>query len=175
MKKLLEYIIPFEGLKNGPHRFDFNITDTFFEDYGTTIDFHHTDLQVVVNLMKSETMLVFDFSIKGHVVFPCDRCLDEYVQPINTEQKLIVKFGEEDEGDKDTVITLSHAEHEIHLAYFLNDYILLALPMKRICANQIPAKACNEAMIQRIEAMQAVPKSDNEPDPRWEGLKKLKE
>lgn len=170
MKKQLEYIIQFEGLKNGNHRFDFLITDVFFEALGTEIDFNHAQIQVAVDLVKSTTMLVFDFDIQGQALFPCDRCLDEYLQPISSSQKLIVNFGEESQSDYDSIITLSRSEYEINLAPIINDYILIALPMKRECANQISAKSCNPEMIQRIEELSVDPNSPKEPDPRWNAL-----
>ncbi len=175
VKKLQEYIINYEGLKNGSHIFDYVIKDDFFREFfeGET-EFSQTDLKATVHLMKDPTMLVFDFEILGTVNSPCDRCLDEYHQPIEIRQKLIVNFGEEDQGDDDTMITLPRSEYEIDLAPYVYDYIMLAIPMKRLCQNDVSeSKTCNQEMIEMLKAYQNSGQSSEDTDPRWEALKKL--
>lgn len=175
MRKLQEYIINYESLKAGGHKFDFQINDDFFcEFFDGETDFNHTNLQLTVNLIKEPTMLVFDFKILGTVTLPCDRCLDDYHQPIEIRQKLIANFGEEDMGDNDTIITLPHSEHEIDLAPFIYDYIMLAIPMKRLCKNDVnSAKTCNQKMLEILKTYQNSSQSSVETDPRWDALKKF--
>ncbi len=175
VRKLQEYIINYEGLKTGSHTFDFQIKDDFFREFfdGET-EFSHADLKVIVHLLKDPTMLVFDFEIPGTVNLCCDRCLDDFRQPIEIRQKLIVKFGEEDLDDDDTMITLPRSEYEINLAPYIYDYIMLAIPMKRLCQNDVSgSKICNQDMVERIKAYENSGQSTKESDPRWDALKKL--
>lgn len=175
VRKLQEYIINYEGLKTGSHTFDFQIDDDFFSEFfdGET-EFSQTDLKATVHLMKDLTMLVFDFEILGTVHLPCDRCLDDYHQPIEIRQKLIANFGEEDMGDNDSIITLPRSAHEIDLAPYIYDYIMLAIPMKRLCKNDVRGtKTCNQKMLKKIEAYRNPSQSSEQTDPRWDALKKL--
>jgi len=175
VRKLQEYIINYEGLKTGSHTFDFQINDDFFREFfdGET-EFSQTDLKATVHLMKDPTMLVFDFEILGTVNLPCDRCLDDYRQPKEIRQKLIANFGEEDLGDDDTMITLPRSEYEINLAPYIYDYIMLAIPMKRLCKNDVSGtKTCNQAMVEKIKAYRNSGQSTEVTDPRWDALKKL--
>ncbi len=53
MKKFKEFDIPFVGLKQGEHRFDYRIDNSFFEEFGYT-DFNETSLKVDVVLHKKQ-------------------------------------------------------------------------------------------------------------------------
>jgi uncharacterized metal-binding protein YceD (DUF177 family) len=173
VRKDIEYIINYEGLKTGKHQFDFNISDEFFENLAVT-EFNQANIHVAVDLMKDPTMLVFQLHHKGTVHFSCDRCLDDYQQNISGDHKLIVNFGEEDFGDNDVMITLPRSEYEINLAPFISEYIILSLPMRHLCKNDVSGKKkCNHEMIEKINKLNAVSQESSEPDPRWEGLKKL--
>ncbi|MCX7744157.1 MAG: DUF177 domain-containing protein [Flavobacteriales bacterium] len=175
MRKLQEYIINYEGLKTGSHTFDYLINDDFFREFfEAETEFSQADLKATVHLMKDPTMLVFDFEILGTVYMPCDRCLDDYHQPIEIRQKLIVNFGEEDQGDDDTIITLPRSEFEINLAPYMYDYILLSIPMKRVCQNDVnETKTCNQEMIEKLKSYRNSGQTAEETDPRWEALKKI--
>jgi len=176
VRKLQEYIIHFEGLKNGNHRFDYQINDDFFREFfDGEMEFNQSDLKATIHLMKDTSMLVFDFEISGTVNLCCDRCLDDYHQPIEIREKLIVNFGEEeDQGDDDNIITLSRSETEINLAPYNYDFIMLAIPMKRLCKNDISGcKTCNQEMVEKLRLYENSGQTSEKIDYRWDALKKL--
>ena len=53
MKELKEFIIPFVGLKLGEHRFDFKISESFFE-YFEYEDFNSVAINLDVLLIKKK-------------------------------------------------------------------------------------------------------------------------
>ena len=174
VKKNTEYIIPYEGLKQGKHSFSFEITDKFFDSFKTEHDFHDVLIQLEVDLMKDITMLIFDFKHEGIARVTCHRCLVEISQHIKANNKLIVKFGDRIEDDNDSIITLPQAEYEIDLSPFIYEYICLSFPWKFDCsAMKENDKPCDEEVLEKIAKLQ-VKNNNIEGDPRWETLKKLK-
>ena len=104
----------------------------------------------------------------------CDRCLDDMDQPIETENRLIAKFGTEYSEEDDTVI-VDENEGILDISWFIYEFIDLAIPIKHVHA---PGK-CNPAMTKVLEELSADRSSDEESsqpiDPRWSALLKLKE
>lgn len=170
----MEYIIPYEGLKNGKHEFVFQLGNAFFEKRGEQ-EFSDARVTMKVEMIKETTMLVFTFEHSGSAQMICDRCLDNYRQPVEGTNKLIVNFGEERNEEDETVIVFPRSEYEIDLAGYIYEYITLSLPWKRECAQDISrTKTCDEAMIQKIESFRSNDAEKPDDDPRWDALKKLK-
>ena len=115
-----------------------------------------------------------DFQINGTVIVPCDRCLDDMEQPIEAEGHLVAKLGTEYSEDDD-LVTIDENEGILDVAWFIYEFIALAIPIKHVHA---PGK-CNHAMIQMLEEHSSAARSSDEVeekpiDPRWSGLEKLK-
>jgi len=171
MANLKDYVISFRGLKMGNHEFDFQITDSFFEafEYSRT---QKGNIALKVILNKAENMLKLDFFFKGSVEVICDSCGDDFDFRLNFIEHLIVKFSDQEQEDSAEMIFLPSAAYEIKLAQFIYEYVNLALPMRLthpededgnpICSLDIPEE--EEELIA----------PENEVDPRWEALKKLK-
>ena len=131
-------------------------------------------------------MFEMNFQIEGVVMVPCDRCLDDMEIPIDTHNRLVVKFGKEYAEESDEVVVIPEDEGAINLAWFLYEFIALAIPMKHVHA---PGK-CNKAMMGALskhlrssaddeDYMDDVEENDadldveREIDPRWKDLKKI--
>lgn len=144
-------------------------------------------VHVKLEVKKLSMMFEMNFEIEGTVIIPCDRCLDEMEQPIETKNRLIVKFGPEYSEEDEEIVIIPEDEGKINLAWFLYEFIALAIPMKHIHA---PGK-CNKAMASKLRqhtARQANDTEDDYPldnldeeeeeandviDPRWAALKDL--
>jgi uncharacterized metal-binding protein YceD (DUF177 family) len=175
VKKNAEYIIPYEGLKEGSHSFSFEITDKFFESFETERDFKDVHIQMDVELMKDITMLVFNFHHKGNARVACDRCLAEIPQSIEANNKLIVKFGDKVEDDNEMIITLPEAEYEIDLTPFIFDYLVLSFPRRMDCSGiKESEKPCDQEVLKKMAQLQENNNDETKVDPRWDALKKLK-
>ena len=61
-----EYYIPFSGLKEGKHQFEFAIDNTFFNAYDFN-DFNTAELNIHVTLKKLSTMMELAFEASGSV------------------------------------------------------------------------------------------------------------
>lgn len=152
---------------------DFNLDNKFFADIDGE-EFQKGDVKATVTMRKNNDVFDFTFSLDGSVVVPCDRCLDDLEIEVATYNTLRVKLGENyaDEGD---VVVVPEAEGDINIAWYLYEFIVLALPMKRVHA---PGK-CNHEMTGKLKKhscrVEEEDGNDEERniDPRWESLKNI--
>jgi uncharacterized metal-binding protein YceD (DUF177 family) len=172
LKSLRTYAIPFTGLKLGKHRFDFEVTDTFFDEFEYSL-VKKADLNCVVELDRQETMLILNFHIKGYIGMTCDRCLSALPQEIEIEEQQIAKFSEEDIDDEE-IITLTKNDHEINIAGLIYEYINVAAPLIAVCSEKGNTPYCDREMLDRLEKLSASDEQTEQPDPRWDALKKIK-
>lgn len=180
MKSLKQYSIPHTGLKLEKHHFEYDVNDTFFDEFEYSLAKKGT-LKVKLVLDKQETILILSFQIDGFVYLNCDRCLSEYPQKISTSDRLIAKFSEDTDIEDATeeVIVLTKNDTEVNVAPFIYEMITLAIPYINLCDAPGNDAVCDEEMIAKLKEL-SVEKDDNnekeedKADPRWEALKKIK-
>ena len=131
MSNLKQYIIPFIGLKQGKHLFEYEIDNTFFDAYGFN-EFNNSSLQVTLVFEKKTTLLELNFRAKGHATVPCDITTELFDLPIDTAFRLVVKFGSEQNLDDDEILILPHGSHEIQVAQYIYEMIVLSVPQKKV-------------------------------------------
>ena len=103
-------------------------------------------VNVVLVVKKTSRAFELNFQTDGMVWVPCDRCLDDMEQPVSSTDKLLVKFGHEYAEEGDNLIVIPEEEGEINVAWFMYEFIALAIPMKHVHA---PGK-CNKAMSSKL-------------------------
>ncbi|MFN5370521.1 MAG: YceD family protein, partial [Bacteroidia bacterium] len=89
-----QYSIQFVGLSDGEHHFEFEIEDQFFASIPNAV-VPAGNITVDVLLTKQPTMLTLHFHFKGSVETVCDRCAVSYPYPVEGQQRLIIKLGDE--------------------------------------------------------------------------------
>jgi len=173
LKSLRTYSIPFTGLKLGKHYFEYEIGDDFFGEFEYSL-VKKANLLCKVELDKQETMLILNFDITGTVTATCDRCLSEYQQPVEVHEQQIARFSDEEMGEDDEIITLGRNDHEINIAGLIYEYVNVSLPFIANCSNQGDGKQCDEEMLKNLDKLSVNDEQEEQADPRWEALKKLK-
>ncbi len=171
--KQKEFNIPFSGLKQGKHNFNFEIDNTFFDSFEYD-DFNDAKLNLDVLLNKTSVMMELDFEITGTVNVDCDITSEAYDQEISSELRLVVKFGDEYNDEDDEILVLPHGEHQVNVAQFVYEMAVLAVPQKRIHPG-IEDGTLKSELLDKLNELQPKEKKDNkeESDPRWDELKKL--
>jgi len=170
MNYLRHFIIPFSGLKVGNYTFTFEIEDKFFEHFEYS-EIKKGKLHIDCQLDKQARMMVLYFDITGTVRVPCDRCAEEFDQPIEGKQKLIVKFGVDHTEEAEDILVITDKEHELDVSQYLYEYIHLLLPIKKVHGTDENGNSlCDPEVIRYIKEAE-----DHPVDPRWEILQKLKE
>ena len=168
------YIIPFVGLKDGEHRFDYVIEDAFFKDREYS-EVKEARIVTQVILTKATHLLVFDIKMDGTINVPCDRCGDSFDFPVWGERKLIVSLTSDKFEDGDDIVSLSLEASEIDISQNLYEYITLLLPTRRIHpAKEDGTSGCNENVLKILNKF-SEKEEEQKTDPRWDALKKIKQ
>ncbi len=168
-----EFSIPFSGLKLGAHSFEYQINNKFFESFEYH-EFNETDISVQVQLNKMTTVMELDMSAKGTVNVACDLTNEPFDQAVKASLELVIKFGEEYNDEDDEVLIIPHAEHQINIAQYVYEMLVLAVPSKRIHPG-VEDGTLQSAALRKLEELQPkeTQKNDDKTDPRWDALKNL--
>lgn len=178
MRYLSKYNIAFKGLKEGKHQFEFEIDDKFFERFENS-EVTKGELVGEVEINKQSTLMILEMAVKGTVELLCDRCLEDYWQPVNNQSKMYIKFGAEAEDLNDDVIVLPLDENQINVAQYFYELIILGLPIKHVHPDNKDGKStCNPEMLKKLNEYLVDEVDDDEEtdepiDERWSELKKL--
>ncbi|MBQ2808447.1 MAG: DUF177 domain-containing protein [Bacteroidaceae bacterium] len=172
MGRFDKYNVDLKGLKTAPLEMEFDLDNAFFGDIEGE-EFQKGTVKATVTVQKNRDVYDFAFVLEGTVVVPCDRCLDDLEIEVSTENSLKVKLGDDyaDEGD---IVIVPEQDGDFNIAWYLYEFIVLALPMKRVHA---PGK-CNHEMTGKlkkhsVEESDVADGEEQEIDPRWAGLKNI--
>ncbi len=196
MARFSQFKIDLKNLPEGINTYSYELDHKFFESIDEET-VRKGKVEVELTVRKANDAFEFNFLLQGTVQIPCDRCLDEMNQEIATENRLIVKLGEDYLEETDEILTIPEEEGAINIAWFLYEFIILNIPIRHV---HMPGK-CNRVMTKKYRKHQAVSTSDDSDDddnpvdefdngdidddidetdstettdPRWDELKKLK-
>lgn len=175
MKSLKEFNIQFVGLKQGEHRFEYDIDKKFFEEFDYN-EFNDAILKTDVVLNKKTTLLELHFEVMGAVNVNCDITNEPYNQEIKCDFDLVVKFGTEYNDENEDILIIPHGEYEINVAQQIYELVVLSVPTKLVHPGVIDGTLDSEILkkLEELSPKGLNEKSDKEDmDPRWNTLKKL--
>ena len=141
-----QYTIPWRGLKNGKHHFDYKIDKRFFDSFAQS-DIKSGNADVSVEMEKSATMLLLDFHITGTVIVECDRCLGDLELPVDYSGGLKVKFSDEIDEYDGEIMWISQSESQLSVWQYIYESILLSLPYQRVHGD---GNGCDPEMLARF-------------------------
>lgn len=176
MEELKEFSIPFVGLKEGVHRYDFNIDNTFFEHFGYN-DFSKAAIEIKVIIDKKSTLLDIDLVFNGTVGVLCDLTAEPFDQPVSGSYSFVVKFGDAFNDENEDLLILPHGKHEVNIQQYVYESIILSLPSKLVHPGVADGTLKSE-ILEKLEELSPRERendhvSDEKNDPRWDDLKKL--
>ena len=174
MNYLSQFTIPFSGLKEGKHLFDFSADHRFFAGFEES-EIEKGSVNIQVELEKRTTYLRLKFMLQGEVELICDRCLETYSQPIESTNPMLVKFSETETDDGDEVIYIHPGAHQIDVAKLIYEFIVLSIPIRHVHPDNEEGKSlCDPEMLQKLDEYKATDLTEIDPiDPRWNDLKKI--
>ena len=178
----------FRSIPEGTTEYDFHLDNVFFKNIDG-LEFQKGDVNARLTVIKSSLVSELKFKFDGIIKVPCDRCLDEMELPVSTNGKLFVKLGKEYSEESDDTVIIPEDEGTINVAWFLYEFIALAIPAKHVH----PTGKCNKTVTSRLKKHSASSDEEGElyvlvddeeetvsdntkesdTDPRWDELKKL--
>lgn len=171
--------------------YEYLLDNQFFTNIGGE-DIQKGKINTRLTIHKRGNVFDLSFTFNGILIIPCDRCLDDMDLPIETSAHLIVKLGKDYSEESDEIVVIPETEGIINLAWFLYEFVALAIPIKHVHA---PGK-CNKQMTSKLKKHSAKSEDDDQSfefddsdnvsitneeeeeektDPRWNALKGLKE
>ena len=173
MDPLIEFVLPIKGLHNGLHHYDWEIGPSFFEQFEQS-PVQRAKVAMQLELDKRPSIYELNFTFNGTVEAECDRCLAPIQLPVEGEEKLVVKLGEDDDQDDDPDVIFIHPEtQQLSVAHFIYEFIVLNLPMIKVydCESET-SKPCDTEMLKRLNQAEEQNPQDNQGSV-WDELKKL--
>lgn len=178
MKGLRTFDIDIVSLSNAKHYYDYTLDSTFFENFEDSL-LDKGELKANVTLDKSETMIQVTISVAGWVELTCDRSLEPFEYQINTTDQVIFKYGKEYAEISDEIVTIPFETQKLNLSQFIYEFIGLAVPMKKLHPKFV--REDEEENEEETLLIYSTPVDlgedelkDEEIDPRWDILNKLK-
>ena len=172
MCSLEQFKIDLKNQKDEVRTLDFDLNHLFFDALDGS-EVKQGSLHVSVSIRKTSGFFELLLHTEGTVTVICDRCLDDMVQPIESDNRMVVKLGTVN-SEEDDVIVVDEDEGILDTSWLIYESIVLAIPIKHVHA---PGK-CNPVMSKALEELSADRSSDEESDqpvdPRWSALLKLK-
>ncbi len=160
MSDLESLKIDLKELKEGVTTLDFILDDTFFDSIDAT-EIKRGRVDAALSIRKTENYFHFVADLKGLVVIPCDRCLDDMEQQIETTDEMSVVEDDTEDGVVD-------------ISWWLYENMVLNIPIQHVH----DTGKCNVAMLKVLEEHSATRSSDkdeNNVNPMWAKLQGLKE
>ncbi len=175
MTPLKEYTIPFVGLKQGLHQFEYKIDNTFFEHFEYD-EFNAAAVKIDLEFNKKITMLELHFKAAGSVNINCDLTNEPFDLPIENEFFLVVKFGDEYNDENEELLILPHGEYEVNIQQYIYELIVLAMPQKRVHPG-VEDGTLKSDILEKLDELspkeKRIENNNEETDPRWDKLKNL--
>ncbi len=149
MEALKAYEIPITSLHIGTHTFDYVVKNDFLKAFEAQYD--QGQFEVNIRFEKKHSMLEIDFEINGHIETDCDRCMEVIKLPISNSRSLIFKFAEE-AREEEEIVYLKHGQTEVNLAKFIYEFIMLAVPLRKVkdCESE-DYKDCNQKILDVLD------------------------
>jgi DUF177 domain-containing protein len=157
-------------LTNGKHTFEFDFDSSFFSLFEDSV-VEKGEGTVLVELDRTPNLMTFVFHLKGEIELVCDRSLDRYMFPLDQMNEIRVKYGDHWEELSEELILIPAKAQKIDVGQLVYEFITLATPMKKLHPRY--QNEADDNFIFSSSAQEDDP-SDNQTDPRWNVLKKLK-
>lgn len=177
MNDLKDFIVPFSSLKNGSNHLTFDLDKKFFEAFDFS-EVNDSKISAIVDFRKESNLFDLRIEWSGNYQTICDRCIGELSIKSNEKFRRIVKFSHEKHPKTTSeIILISYDSYELDLAPLLLEEFILIFPKRKIHKNSscdsIQINTVNSYIINGTESIE-FKTIDEDYDPRWDALKKLK-
>ena len=174
MKELKQFDIPFIGLKEGNHTFEYQIDKKFFNIFQFD-EYNEVDVKASINFIKKNNLMEFHFNTTGSVNVPCDVTNEPFDLEIDGDLPLIVKFGPVYNDDDENILVLPNEAYQINVAQYIYELIILSVPTKKVHPQVLDGTMESETLkkLKELEIKEEKTVEKEATDPRWDKLKDL--
>lgn len=167
-----QYMIRLNGLTVGSHLYEFEVDDSFFESREYS-DVEGAKVKVNLELVKQNTIIQLNFTLKGTVEAPCDRCTKPFEVEVDAYEEMFLKFGNPDEEHPENVLVIPYGENELDISQPLYEFISLALPARRVPCEEDAGFECDYDTLEKLDNISTDEPEQNPGDTIWDKLKNI--
>ena len=169
------YQIPFVGLKDGVHLYEFEITEAFFVSYDSA-QLSSCDIKSVITLTKlDQNSMTLAFSFNGWMHVSCDRCMVPLKEQLERNYQVQVKLTDDESllnTDEVDILYLPASSSVLELDQLFYEYLHLSIPITTNCDDKgFKEMPCDTQILTFLNGQKNKEKSA---DPRWAALEQLK-
>lgn len=165
------YHLEIKSLSLGKDYFDFNLDDKFFVESGFPFEIRG-DISARVDVNKQNANTELKVSLKGKILVPCDRCLNDMMLEVDSNQTMNLKLDTNNNLLNIDELELDYSEGVLNLVPLFNEEILINIPIKKVHKEG----ECNKEMLDifyKYSKRQDISRENSEIDPRWAALKNI--
>lgn len=123
--------INISSLKDGSQQLNL-VSDA--KEIGLEDSLSKNPINIALELTKTTHQLDVRANVTGSLNFECDRCLEDFTQPIDTNFELVfvMKHRREEAINDDYIRTYEPHMRQVDITNDVKEMILLAIPMKKV-------------------------------------------
>ena len=166
-------MIPYLGLSNGAHKYQFVLDKEFFARFETsTVQSGKFDVDVVFE--KQDRTVVLHIACRGSLYEACDRCLADIPVDMAYTDMAILKIIASESSTEDEVYYFRPDTSHIDLSEILHESILLHTPLVKVrdCAAD-GHTYCDQKVLDRWHVREQDQDDPGEDKNPWSALKDL--
>ena len=130
MCNIESFKIDLKALPQGASILEFKLDDSYFKAIDAP-DIQRGELSSSLSNSRTDDFFELNFHTEGIVHIPCDICLDDMEQSIETDDRLLVRFGE-DYSEEDDLVIVAENEGMLDISWFIYEFIDLNIPIKHV-------------------------------------------
>jgi len=164
-------IIKFTDYNEGVHHLDFDESASNLklpEEFSDNV-------KVSCKMDKSVHQIVLDCELTTSAKLRCDRCNEDFVKEIQNDFRLVYLFSSTEFNNDESEINLQYLSPEttkIDISEEVNEYCLLAVPLKLLCKEDCKGLCVSCGINLNLDNCTCKKEVTN---PIWEKLNKLKD
>ena len=168
-----QFEINLVSIKKNTETFDYLIDNTLFENFDQEI-VKKGNVNVHLDLTKTDLMVTMKFIISGNVNLTCDKSLEEFDEELNSTNTIYFKYGDENIELDVNLFQIDNKTVKIDVYSHIMELILLEVPFRKIHPNlrDEDEKSEEGEILYQTDPDQDIEKENT--DPRWDDLEKLK-
>ena len=163
--------VDLKGVTDEISVFNYALDDDYFK-FIEAPDVKKGKLKCELTIRKGTSFFELNFHTEGTIQIPCDRCLEDMNQKICTDDRMIVKFGEE-YSEEDDFVTVSEEKGILDVSWFIYEFVVLNIPIKHVHEHGECDAKMMELLNEHIVGEDDGEETEKEIDPRWSKLSEL--
>jgi uncharacterized protein len=170
--ELASYDLNIHGLEDRTYVYSVSSGDVFFGEFDQEI-IKGGSVDAEIELIKNTHLLRLNFKIKARLKLECDRSLDIFEEDFSISESYVYKFGDHEEELSEEMSMITFGTPKINVAQHVFDFVFLAVPMRRI-KPELRTEDGDEDKLFYEDPIEEETKNEQEIDPRWADLLKIK-